>query len=49
MATEYGLYGPVQGLVVGDHNQVEIVLSPGESVPFMAPRARRTTSSAGST
>ena len=37
MATEYGIYGPVQGLVVGDHNQVEIVLPPGESVPFMAP------------
>jgi hypothetical protein len=37
MATEHGIYGPVQGLVIGDHNQVEIVLPPGGSVPFMAP------------
>lgn len=37
MSAEYGIYGPVQGLVVGDHNRVEIVLPAGESVPFMAP------------
>ncbi|KZB79291.1 NB-ARC domain-containing protein [Amycolatopsis regifaucium] len=37
MSTERGIHGPVQGLVVGDHNRVEIVLPPGESVPFMAP------------
>ena len=34
---EYGIYGPVHGLVLGDQNRVEIVLPPGETVPFMAP------------
>ena len=37
MSIEHGIYGPVHGLVVGDHNRVEIVLPAGESVPFMAP------------
>jgi len=37
MATDYNIYGSVQGLVLGDNNQVEIVLPQGEFVPFMAP------------